>query len=92
MFFAGGPSSERQRSETLELEGVSTSLVQDANFERLDRLIQAKKHRAVHATITGRYFSGELIDYPAGSSWGGYGHPRQQAYNELRHRRVHPKR
>ena len=72
--FAGGPSSERRRSETLELEGVSTSLVQDANFERLDRLIQSKKDRALYATLTGRYFSGELIDYPAGSSWGGYGH------------------
>jgi hypothetical protein len=72
--FAGGPSSERQRSENLELEGVSTSLVQDANFERLDRLIQSKKDRALYATITGRYFSGELVGYPVGSSWGGYGH------------------
>jgi hypothetical protein len=28
----------------------------------------------VHATLVGRFFSGRLIKYPKGSSWGGYGH------------------
>ena len=72
--FAGAPSSERERSDSLALEGISTSLVQDAKFERLDQLIQSKKHTSASATVIGRYFSGEHIDYPAGPSWGGYGH------------------
>jgi hypothetical protein len=72
--FAGGPSSERKRSDSLELEGVSTSLIEDSKFERLDHLIQSKKNTSASATIIGRYFSGERIDYPAGSFWGGYGH------------------
>jgi hypothetical protein len=72
--FAGGPSSERRRSDSLELEGVSTSIVEDAKFERLDHLIQSKRDTSASVTIIGRYFSGEHIEYAASPSWGGYGH------------------
>lgn len=72
--FAGGPSSARKRSDSLEVEGVSTSIVEDTRFERLDHLIQSKRDSSASCTIIGRYFSGEQIDYPAGVSWGGYGH------------------
>jgi hypothetical protein len=74
--FAGGPSSDRKRPSTLIVEGISTSIVDDAQFERLDALIRSKRSVTATATIVGRYFSGELEknNITAHPFWDGYGH------------------
>ncbi|MGB6677679.1 MAG: hypothetical protein WBE44_13380 [Terriglobales bacterium] len=74
--FAGGPSSDRKRPSTLIVEGISTSIVDDAQFERLDALIRSKRSVTAAATIVGRYFSGELEknNVTAHPFWDGYGH------------------
>jgi len=74
--FAGGPSSDRKRPSALTVEGISTSILEDSQFERLDELIHSKRSVTATATIIGRYFSGELeknniTDHPF---WDGYGH------------------
>jgi hypothetical protein len=72
--FAGGPSSERARNQTLEIEGVTTSIVDDYEFRKFDRYIQSK--RTVHASVSveGRYFSGDRIESGNTPFYGGYGH------------------
>ncbi len=74
--FAGEPTSDRKRPSALTVEGISTSIIDNSQFERLDELIHSKRSVTATATIIGRYFSGELersniTDHPF---WDGYGH------------------
>lgn len=77
--FAGGPPSNRNRASGLTIDGISTSIIHDSEFERLDRLIQNKKSASASVIVVGRYFAGELdgnysVPDPAYPHWDGYGH------------------
>jgi hypothetical protein len=77
--FAGGPPSDRNRQSNLTIDGISTSIIQDSEFERLDSLIRNRKSASASVTIVGRYFAGELdgnysVPDPSHPHWDGYGH------------------
>jgi hypothetical protein len=69
-----GVTANRSRPEQLVIEDIPIPLVDDERFRQFDKLIQRPPDSIVHATIVGQFFSGEQIEYPAGKSWGGYGH------------------
>lgn len=70
-----GGSGERTRRKQMEVENISIPLVEDENFRTLDRLLQVPGAYAIaHATVVGRFFSGQEMSYPGGKRWGGYGH------------------
>jgi hypothetical protein len=69
-----GVTAGSSRPQPLVVEGVSVPLVQDDRFKQFDKLILSGPDSVVHVTIMGRFFSGELINAPNGSFWGGYGH------------------
>jgi hypothetical protein len=71
--FAGEPSSERARGESLVIEGVPTSMVYDHEFRKFDGLIRRKRVVQARVSIEGRFFSGELLQLNA-PFYGGYGH------------------
>jgi len=71
--FAGEPSSERARSQSLVIEGVPTSMVYDHEFRKFDGLIRRKRNVEARVSIEGRFFSGELLQLNA-PFYGGYGH------------------
>jgi hypothetical protein len=72
-------SDDRHRPKELTVEKIPIPLIVDQQFEDFDKRIQPPyqtgQHGAVeHATLVGRYFAGEVIEYPKGRSWGGFGH------------------
>jgi len=74
-----GVTADRHRPKELKIEDIPIPLTDDEQFHQFDKLIQppfrSGMHGSiVHATLVGRFFSGRLINYPKGSSWGGYGH------------------
>lgn len=69
-----GVTAARSRPEQLIVEDIPITLVDDERFREFDKLLHRPPDSVVHATIVGRFFSGEQIEYPAGKSWGGYGH------------------
>ena len=60
MYF--GPASPRHRENDLIVQGVSLPLLNDAQFRKLDGILQSKPHSrgvvVVHATVEGHFFSG----------------------------------
>lgn len=63
------------RNEPLVVEGITCNLVADATFEQFRSLLQQRGHRAVTATVVGRFFAGERMSLNHKTSfWGGYGH------------------
>ena len=69
-----GVTAARSREKPLVIENIPVELVDDARFQQFDKLLQRRPDSVVHATIVGRFFSGELETYANRSSWGGYGH------------------
>jgi hypothetical protein len=69
-----GVPATRTRPKPLLVEKIPISLVDDELFRKFDKLLQRQPDSVVHATIVGRFFAGEQVKYPAGVSWGGYGH------------------
>lgn len=77
-----GGSGERTRPKELIVENVPIPLKEDGEFHKFDKLIQPPfspdgHGSIVHATLAGRFFSGQLIKYryyPKTANWGGYGH------------------
>ena len=69
-----GVTAERSRPEPLVVEDIRVDLVDDARFKQFDKLLGTGPDSVVHATIVGRYFSGELVTTELRSFWGGYGH------------------
>lgn len=69
-----GVTAERSRPKPLVVEKITIPLVGDAQFLEFDRLLQRRPDSVVRATIIGRFFAGEQVKYPGGTSWGGYGH------------------
>ncbi len=64
-----GPDDARSRSEALEVDGIETKLVDDRTLKQFDRLLRREGGAIVHATLRGRFFSGD-----GGTTWTGYGH------------------
>lgn len=69
-----GVTSARNRPKPLVVENIAIELVADERFKQFDKLVQRPPDSIVRATILGRFFSGEQIEYPARTAWGGYGH------------------
>src|SRR5215470_625978 len=69
-----GVTAARNRPKQLVVENIPISLVDDERFREFDKLIQRRPDSVVHATIIGRFFSGEQIQHPRGVSSVGYGH------------------
>lgn len=68
---------ERRREQPLTAEGVSTRLVEDANFESFDTLVRkplqkGRPANALRATFVGRYFAGKPGSMGV-EEWRGYG-------------------
>ena len=57
------------------MEGFVTTLVENAEFKKFQKLTQRKRGygRAV-VRVIGRYFSGRKQTLPGGTFWMGYGH------------------
>ncbi|MGC2248529.1 MAG: hypothetical protein WA609_18120 [Terriglobales bacterium] len=74
-----GVTDERQRTEELVVEKIPIKLTINDEFRKFDKLLQApfrsKRHGSiVHATLVGRFFSGERQRFLKGNPWGGFGH------------------
>lgn len=69
-------ADETRRAEPLAVEGVATSMVEDATFKRFQRLTRASVvgYGQAHVTLVGVYFAGQKQVSPGGTFWGGYGH------------------
>jgi hypothetical protein len=69
-----GVTPSQTRPKQLVVEDISIPLVADEQFLQLDKLLQRGPDSVARATIIGRFFAGEQVKYPKGTSWGGYGH------------------
>lgn len=69
-----GVTAARTRPKPLVVEKIPIPLTGDAVFREFDALIQKTPDTVVHATLIGRFFSGQQIEYPGGKQWSGYGH------------------
>ncbi len=74
-----GDTSDRNRPRQLKVENTPIPLAENEQFREFDKLLQppfrSDSHGAVvHATLMGRFFSGEKMVLPSGTFWGGYGH------------------
>ena len=67
-------STGPDRDENLIVDGMPSDLVDDALFERFDRLLHRRSENAVTATIIGRFFAGADSERGGYRSWNGYGH------------------
>lgn len=73
MYCCGATPSLRGPKQLI-VEKIPIPLVDDQQFRELDRLVQRTPDSIVHATIIGKFFAGEKIQYQQESWWGGYGH------------------
>ena|SRR2546425_8042766 len=62
------------RPEVVSVEGITIPLIDDDRFKELDGMIKNRYDLIMHATLVGRFFSGEKGNYPGGEFWSGYGH------------------
>lgn len=70
--FAGEPSSQRHRDQSLVVQDIPTALVQDALFRRFDRIVHQRRVPSGDVTVVARYFAGERVF--GNGPYGGYGH------------------
>jgi hypothetical protein len=70
-----GVTAARERPEPITVENIPISLSVDENFQKLDQLLHQPAGTIVHATVIGRFFSGEKSATANGEErWEGYGH------------------
>ncbi len=74
-----GVTTDRTRPRPLEFEGIPVPLTDDERFKQFNRLVHRQPDSIAHATLVGRFFSGEheevsIGSFPRGSRWSGYGH------------------
>lgn len=62
------------RSENVSVDGIKVPLIADDRFNQFDGMIKKRYDLIMHASLVGRFFSGEKIKYPGGEFWSGYGH------------------
>jgi len=76
VMYCCGVTDQTRRAGPLVVEGVATTMLDDATFERFQRLTRssARRHGQAHATLVGVYFAGQKQVLPGGTFWGGYGH------------------
>jgi len=75
VMYCCGITATPKRPETLIVEGVKTSIVEDAALERFEELTKVQEgYGRARATLVGRYFSGKKTKLPGGTFWMGYGH------------------
>ena len=72
--FCCGPTANQTRPRSLVIEGIRIPLYKDKKFRLFDQIIKGSEDTTIHATIEGRFFSGEQVQYPGGLYWSGYGH------------------
>lgn len=69
-----GETPAVSRDKPLVVEKIPISLVDDDKFKTLDRLVKRPPDAIVHATIQGRFFSGEKMEGLKKTFYSGYGH------------------
>lgn len=83
-----GESSQPERTDQLEIEGIPLSISRDAHLETFSSLLRNSQDTTVSATLIGHFFSGKRFDVadsptpnlPGGLTltrptlWRGYGH------------------
>lgn len=70
-----GNTAAPQREKPLVVEGIATTLTQDAKFQRFQDLTRGKSgYGDADATFVGWFFSGKKQVRPSGTRWMGYGH------------------
>jgi len=76
MYF--GPISPRNRENNLVVEGISLSLLNDAQLQKLDGMLQSMQYSrgvvVVRATVEGHFFSGRPSKDGNNTTFGGFGH------------------
>lgn len=74
MYCCPGEGGGGTRSESLEVEGVRTNLIDDAKFSEFTSLLKQEPDTTVHLTAVGTFFSGEKRTQNGQTVWGGAGH------------------
>jgi len=70
-----GVTAEPKRKDSLVVEGIDTTILQDKVFQKFQSLTLGKEGLGgAKVTIIGRFFSGEKRTLPGGTFWMGYGH------------------
>jgi hypothetical protein len=80
-----GVGVEMKRPEPLKIDDMTIELIEDDLFHEFDRLVQRQPDSIVHATLVGRFFSGQREELPGGLlptgvrwgggiRWNGFGH------------------
>jgi hypothetical protein len=71
-----GVTDETRRAYPLVVEGIATTVLEDATFKRFQRITRssARRYGQAHVTLVGVYFAGQKQVLPGGTFWGGYGH------------------
>ncbi len=69
-----GNTADPQREKPLVVEGIATTLTQDAKFQRFQDLTRGKSgYGDAQATFVGWFFAGKKQVLPSGTRWMGYG-------------------
>jgi len=75
VMYCCGVAVDPARKKSLVVDGIVTSLVQDARFQEFQKQTLVKTgYGQTRATLIGRFFSGRKRTYPGGTYWVGYGH------------------
>ena len=75
VMYCCGVTPSNKRPQPLKVEGFDTTLLENAEFEKFQKLTQPKRgYGRAEVTLIGRYFSGEKQTLPGGTFWMGYGH------------------
>lgn len=75
VMYCCGVAAETRREKPLRVQGLTTSVVNDALFRKFqeDTVVSAGYGRA-QVTLIGPFFAGEQTQFPRGSRWVGFGH------------------
>ena len=74
MYCCPGEAGRKSRPKDLTVEGTELPLVRDSVFDQFTALLQKERDTTVHATVVGRFFSGNKQSFGGPTFWGGYGH------------------
>jgi hypothetical protein len=73
--YAGGKNERGRRDGPLIVEGIETTLVEDAALSRFQLLTRPKRgYGHAKVRVIGRFFAGRKIELDTGTFWGGFGH------------------
>jgi hypothetical protein len=75
VMYCCGVTVDAARPNSLVVDDIATTLVQDAKFQEFQKRTLVKTgYGHARATLIGRFFSGKKRTYPGGTYWVGYGH------------------